>query len=154
MEKENAKRKNKKKYKKKKGPSASTIAKYAGGAVALTAGAVILGSVAMTMSGGSGLSDVGAIGGLDMGDAFGSGCCGDCGCLGDICGACGCFGDLCGDIGGGLADCCAEVGGCFGEVVGGLGDVCGEIGSACAECPIEEICTGCIDLLSSILDAI
>jgi len=146
--------KKKKKKQKKKGPSAGTIAKYAGGAVALTAGAVLLGSVAMTMSGGSGFASIGDVGGLDMGDAFGGGCCGDCGCIADICDSCACFGDIFGEIGGVCADCCADIGGCFGDVIGGLGDVCGEIGSACAECPIEEICTGCVDILSSILDAI
>lgn len=108
----------------------------------------------MTMSGGNAFGAIGDVGGLDLGDAFGGGCCGDCGCISDICGDCACFGDLFGDLGGCCADIFAEIGGCFGDCIGGLGDVVGEIGSACAECPLDEICGGCVDLLSGILEAI
>merc|ERR1739848_717005 len=97
MEKEE--KKNKKK--KKKGPSGDTIAKYAGGAIALTAGAVLIGSVAMTMSGGSGFGAIGDLGSAGFENIFGGGCCDCCGELfGGICGDCGCLGDIFGEIGG------------------------------------------------------
>lgn len=164
MEKEE--KKNQKK--KKKGPSGATIAKYAGGAIALTAGAVLIGSVAMTMSGGSGFGAIGDLGSAGFENIFGGGCCdccgeifggicGDCGCLGDIFGEIGgCCGDVCGEIGGVLGDCscCGEIVGALGDVCGSLGDVCGEIVGCLSECPIEEVCSGCIELLTSLLDAL
>merc|ERR1719361_1864095 len=163
LEKEEEKEKKSKKKRKKKGPSGATIAKYAGGAVAITAGAVLVGSVLMTMQGTSGFGDIG-VGGLDMGDVFGGDCCGDCcgdcGIFGDVCGEIGsCFGDCCGDIGGFFGDCCGEIGGalgdcsCFGEIIGGLGDCCGGVVDAVGNCPIGDICEGCLDILMTVLDA-
>jgi len=166
LEKEEEKEKKSKKKRKKKGPSGATIAKYAGGAVAITAGAVLVGSVVMTMQGTSGFGD---IGGLDMGDVFGGDCCGDCcgdcGFLGECCGEIGsCFGDVfgdcCGEIGGFFGDCCGEIGGalgdcsCIGDVVGGLGDCCGGIVEAVGSCPIGDICEGCLDVVMTVLEAL
>jgi uncharacterized protein YegL len=160
-QKQKMEKESKKKQKtKKSGPSAGTIAKYAGGAVALTAGAVLVGSIAMTMQGGSGFADFGA-GGMDLGEVFGGGCCDCCGdifggicgdAFGDVCGGigdafgdvCGCCGDLVADIGDLLGDCS-----CCGEIVGGLGDCCGDIVGCIGDCPIEEVCSGCFDLLSA-----
>jgi len=165
-QKEKMEKEEKKKKVKKKGPSAATIGKYAAGAVAITAGAVLVGSIAMTMSGGSGFGAIGDVGGLDLGSAFGGGCCDCCGDLfggicgdfcGEICGGigdffgdfCGCFADLCGDIGGLLTDCS-----CCGEIIGGLGDCCGEVVGCIAECPIDEVFNVCIECLSGVLDAL
>lgn len=165
-QKDKMEKQDKKNKTKKKGPSAGTIAKYAGGAVALTAGAVLVGSIAMTMSGGSGFGAIGDIGSLDIGDAFGGGCCDCCGdlfggicgdCCGDLFGGigdffgdfCGCCGDVCGDIGGVLSDCS-----CCGEIVGSLGDCCGGVVECISECPIDEIFGGCVDILSGLLDAL
>merc|ERR1719150_1407548 len=119
-QKDKMEKQDKKKKTKKTGPSAGTIAKYAGGAVALTAGAVLVGSIAMTMQGGSGFADFGA-GGMDLGEVFGGGCCDCCGeIFGGICG------DACGDVCGGIGDAFGDVCGCCGDLVADIGDLLGD----------------------------
>jgi len=122
--------KEQKKGLKKKGPSASTVAKYAAGTVVVAAGAVLIGSVALSLAGVGGFDAVGSLFEGVSGDCCGD-CCGDCDLDFDCCGECDCF-DSCGDCCGDLGDCCADCGEC--DCFDSCGDVCDALCSVCEVC--------------------
>jgi len=120
--------KEQKKGSNKKGPTAGTVAKYAAGTVVVAAGAILIGSVALSLANAGGFDAVGSIFegiGADCGD------CGDCDL--ECCGECDCCGD-CGDCCGDFGDCCADCGDCDCDCFDSCGDCCDAVCQVCEVC--------------------